>query len=335
MQNKKIVLSGIQTSGKIHLGNYLGAIKQWNRKIESDNSQDFQFLFMLADLHSLTTQKDFIKIKENRINTLAFYLASINKKDNVKIFYQSSILEIPMISWFISNFISLGELSRMTQFKDKKAKNTQEDIASGLLFYPNLMAADILALQSNIIPVGEDQKQHIEFTRNVANKMNNFFGEKIFIIPEIEINSTGKRIMGLQNPDKKMSKSTSSEKDIIYLDDSNDNILKKIKSAITDSNSEIFYDKENRAGISNLIEIFSSISNIEINEIIDKYKYLGNKKFKEDLADLIIQEISPIREKFFEIKENFSIHLEEINLEGNEIKVIAHNTLEALRNYLT
>lgn len=320
----KNILSAIQTSGNLHLGNYIGAIKQWNKLIEV-NTKDNMF-FMLADLHSLTTEKNPLKIKENRKNGLINYLATIDKKSNVRLFFQSEVPELTYLTWLFANFSPIGELFRMTQFKDKKDK--EENTNSGLLFYPILMTSDILAFDTDIVPVGEDQIQHIEFARNIANRVNSFFNKEIFRIPNYQVLKNGKRIMGLQNPLKKMSKSTSSEKDIIYLEDSNELISKKIKNAVTDSISEINYDKENRPGISNLIEIYSSISKIEIELIVEKYRSSGNKIFKENLTNLIINETEPIRIKIQEIRKNFEDYYKEFQKDLPFVKNIAKEKLD-------
>lgn len=297
----KIILSGAQPSGTFHLGNLLGAFDQWNN-LTSNLSQDDLCLFMSVDLHALTTQRDSNLLRKNRENSIKSYLSIINPDKRVKIFFQSDIKEIANLGWILSTNINVGSLFRMTQFKDKRGNNSEENINSGLLFYPTLMAADILMFDADIVPVGEDQKQHIELTRDIAEKFNHNYG-KTFKLPQIKLNQETKRIMSLQNPLKKMSKSSGNDKDLIYITDTDDQIAKKIKSAVTDSIPRISYDPENRPGLANLINIMASISNQKIDNIIKEFSQSEKVTalFKSKLIDEVIRKISPIRERFNQI----------------------------------
>lgn len=330
-QKGTIIMSGMQTSGILHLGNYIGAIKNWEDMASGLQQEDVCF-FMLADLHSLTTQKDPIKLRQNRIDCLIFYIACglLNFHHNANIYFQSDIAEIPYLCWMLSNVTKIGELFRMTQFKDKKSTSGENDTNSGLLFYPVLMAADILILNPDFVPVGDDQKQHLELARNIAESFNREYGET-FNIPKEKILPQGKRIMSLRYPEKKMSKSSSSESEVIYLTDSNDDIYKKIKSATTDSLKGIYFDKENRAGVSNLLEIFSCLADRSIIELSDYYRSKDTKSFKDDLSDAIIHKISPIREEILRLYSSLDFVLKIAENGKNSVSQIAQENITNIK----
>ena len=294
----KKLITGITVSGNITLGNYIGVIKRLKYLTE-----EYESYIFVANLHGLTNSKEEINIEEFKKQTkqiAAIYASSGLNLKNSNIFIQSDIPEITELAYIISVHTTLGELNRMTQFKDKssktKSKNGTELIPTGLLMYPTLMAADILSFNSNVVPVGMDQKQHIELTRNIATRFNNKYG-KTFVIPEPLIEE-GKKIMALQNPKQKMSKSDTNQKNTIYVLDDQDTITKKIKSSLTDSENKVKFDIKNKPGISNLMTIYSSLSTLSNEDIEKKYESLGYKEFKEDLIKIIISELSILQKKY-------------------------------------
>ncbi len=318
---KKTIFSGVAPSGTIHIGNYLGAIKQW---VELQNSGEYQTIFCIVDEHAITTPQDSKKLKQKIMEVSALYLAAGIDPEKSIIFIQSHVSEHAELSWILNTITPLGDLQRMTQFKDKAKK--QKSILAGLLNYPVLMAADILLYKTDIVPVGEDQLQHIEIARTLAQKFNKTFG-KIFIVPKGIINKDSKRIMGLDNPMKKMSKSAENPNNYIALLDSPEIIRKKIGSAMTDSGKEICYDEKKKPGISNLISIYSSISGKSIKDVEKIYKGKSYAEFKKDLAEIIISALAPIREKYKGL-ENNPEKLKEILKNGaNQARQIASQTL--------
>ena len=331
-----VILSGIQpSSSSLHLGNYIGALLNWKKVVKNLKKDDICY-FMLADLHSLTSNKDPKCLAENTKKLIATYIAcGIQQNENICFFKQSMIPAHCELCWILSTITPLGQLERMTQFKDKKAKfgeKSAENINAGLLYYPILMIADIILYKANLVPVGEDQKQHIELTRDIVQRFINIYGngenDDIFTIPEGMIDNTSKRIMSLGDGSKKMSKSSSDNKDLIFLSDTNDEIAKKIKTAKTDSITGIYYDTTNRPDVSNLINIYSSLSGMTIEEISNKYNYeKSTKAFKDDLTQLIISAIEPIRTKQNEILKD-KTYLDKILEEGNKrANQVANNTL--------
>ncbi|OGY63210.1 MAG: tryptophan--tRNA ligase [Candidatus Harrisonbacteria bacterium RIFCSPLOWO2_02_FULL_41_11] len=280
---KPILISGIQPTGRLHLGNYLGALKNF---VELQNSGKYQCYFFIADYHSLTI--DFSpKQKEKEILAVAqsYLAAGIDPKKSV-IFVQSQAPESTELTWILSTITPPGELNRMTQFKDK-AQNDPNNINMGLVTYPLLMAADILLYDAKFVPVGDDQLQHLELARTLARKFNNKFG-KTFIEPQAILAKTA-RVMSLDNPQKKMSKTLPSG--CLFLDDSEKEIMQKIKSAVTDSGSEIKYDEKNKPGLSNLLSIYSELSERPVMELEKKYYGKGYGEFKTDLAKVVVNSL--------------------------------------------
>jgi tryptophanyl-tRNA synthetase len=286
---KKIALSGIQPSGVIHLGNYLGAISQWVK-----SQKDYQNIFSIVDLHAITVPQDPTTLRQKTYEMLAIYLASgIDPRRSI-IFVQSHVPAHTELAWILNTVTTMGELNRMTQFKDK-AGSKQDSVSVGLFDYPVLMAADILLYDADFVPVGEDQKQHVELARDIAGRFNNRFG-KTFVIPEPVIRKTGARIMGLDNPENKMSKSAESEYNYIALTDQPEIIRKKIMKAVTDSGTTVLFDK-NRKGLYNLLTIYQILSGKTEAQIEKQYTGKGFGVVKADLADLIINHLSPIQKK--------------------------------------
>jgi tryptophanyl-tRNA synthetase len=288
----KRLLSGIQPTGILHLGNYLGAVKNW---VELINKGDEAFIF-IPDLHSITVPQDPKKLKENVLLTAATYIACGIDPKKSKIFVQSSIAEHTELAWILSCFTATGWMNRMTQFKEKSAKYKDKS-SLGLYMYPVLMAADILLYQPDYIPVGEDQKQHVELTRDIAESFNRTMQVDFFKIPEPLIIGESARIKSLRDGTKKMSKSDESDYSRINLDDDPDIIRQKFKKSKSDSIESIYYDKKNRPEISNLLSIYSAFSGKKIKDIEIEYQKKRLSDFKSDLAEITINALSPISQE--------------------------------------
>ena len=286
----KTVFSGIQPSGLVHLGNLLGAINNWV-KLSNENSKNY---FCIVDLHSLTGLPSKNDLKKSINDTLKVLVASgINTKTSV-IYTQSNLQEHAYLSWILSNFCQVGELQRMTQFKEKASSFGTH---SGLLTYPILMASDILIHKANEVPVGDDQTQHLELTRNIAERFNTNYGE-IFPIPEKISGKSGARLMYLRHPENKMSKSSDDINGTIYFNDEKDNKLKKFKSSVTDSENIVRYDPKNKPGISNLIEIYAAVNDKEISETEKEFENSQYGEFKIAVAETVIDYLDPIKKNF-------------------------------------
>jgi len=286
----KRLLTGLQPTGIIHLGNYIGAIKQMR-----ENQGKYDSYIFVADLHSITIPQDAEKLKQNIRSLIALYLAcGIDPKQNT-FYLQSDVEYIPCISWLLECNAYYGELSRMTQFKDKSQKS--QNFTSGLLTYPVLMSADILAVDADFVPVGIDQKQHVELARNIAERFNNKYG-KTFVVPEPLITEVGTKIMDLQDPSKKMSKSAENQKGVLNLLDEEKVLRKKIMSATTDSEMSVKFDPENKKGISNLINIYSAVTGKAIKEIEKEFEGSNYGNFKTKVADVVCMEVMKIQEKY-------------------------------------
>lgn len=293
----KRLLSGIQPSGNITLGNYLGAIKNFVKL--QDEIEDCEFFIFIADLHAITVPQEKEKLRNNIKSLAALYVACGLDPNKIHLFIQSEVPAHSMLGYIMECTGYIGEMERMTQFKDKKVKQVQ-GVSCSLLTYPALMAADILLYDANLVPVGEDQKQHLELTRNLAMRFNQKYGET-FVVPEPYISKSGAKIMSLNDPTKKMSKSDPNPKAYISLLDDLNVAKKKIMSAVTDSLGTIEYDKENRPGISNLLTIYSCLSSESIDDIVIKYKGEGYATFKADLANLVVKTLEPIQNRYNEL----------------------------------
>lgn len=323
---KKTIFSGVAPSGNIHIGNYLGAIRQW---VEMQNTGEYQNIFCVVDEHALTTPQDPAKLRSKILEVFTLYLALGIDPEKSIIFVQSGVSEHSELNWILSTITPVGELERMTQFKDKSKK--QKSVLAGLLNYPVLMAADILLYKTNLVPVGEDQLQHIELTRTIARKFNNTFGET-FAIPEPFINKEAKKIMGLDDSSKKMSKSADSADNYIALLDSPETIRGKIKTAVTDSGSEIKYDVENKPAISNLLLIYSLFSSKKISELEKAYAGKNYSVFKKDLAEIIIEGLSPVQKKYQELSANPDYVKKVLRAGAEKAKAIASQTMTEVRS---
>ena len=332
LNNKKTIFSGVAPSGNIHIGNYLGAIKQW---VELQNIGEYQNIFCVVDEHALTTPQNPAKLRSKILEVFTLYMAIGLDPEKSIIFVQSHVPEHSELNWILSTITPVGELERMTQFKDKSKK--QKSVLAGLLNYPVLMAADILLYKTNLVPVGEDQLQHIELTRTIARKFNSAFGET-FADPEPFIIKEGKRIMGLDDPAKKMSKSAENPNNYIALLDSPEIIREKIKVAVTDSGNKIKYDAENKPAISNLLLIYSLFSGLPADRqgksipILEK-EYAGKNyfAFKKDLAEVIIEGLSPIQKKYQELSANPDYVKNVLRAGAEKAKAIASQTIKEVR----
>lgn len=287
------ILSGIKPTGQLTLGNYIGAIKNFT-KVQNDGEA---FIF-IADLHALTLPIDPQVLHNNSRDIAAYYLAAGLDPNKANIFLQSDVPAHSELAIILQNYLYMGELSRMTQFKDKSAKMKEEAIGLGLFAYPVLMAADIVLYDSKRIPVGEDQVQHVELARDLVKRFNNRYGE-ILVMPKAEVAKVGARIMSLSEPTKKMSKSD--PKGDIYLNDSLEVIRKKIMSAVTDMVAKVHYDPINQPGISNLMTIMSSLSGKSFEEIEKEFEGKGYGDFKRAVADVVVNELTPFKAKYEEI----------------------------------
>ncbi|WP_090636565.1 tryptophan--tRNA ligase [Neobacillus massiliamazoniensis] len=317
----KTIFSGIQPSGTITLGNYIGALKQF---VELQN--EYNCFFCIVDQHAITVPQDPATLRKNIRSLAALYIAVGIDPNKATLFIQSEVPAHVQAGWMMQCISYIGELERMTQFKDKSAG--KEAVSASLLTYPPLMTADILLYNTDLVPVGEDQKQHMELTRDLAERFNKKYND-ILTIPEISIPKVGARIMSLQEPTKKMSKSDPNQKGFISLLDDPKQIEKKIKSAVTDSEGIVKYDKENKPGISNLLSIYSILGGKTIQEIEEMYKGKGYGEFKADLADVVTNVIKPIQEKYFNLIE--SSELDDILDQGAEkANLVAIKTLKKM-----
>ncbi|WP_187950505.1 tryptophan--tRNA ligase [Helicobacter pylori] len=294
--HKKRVFSGIQPTGQIHLGNYLGAIKHW-----VELQDEYENLFCIVNSHAITLPIEPIFLKSQTYELVKLLLACGISPKQSGLFIQSEVDEHPALAWLLNCQVSMGEMQRMTQFKDKSLKNPKS-VNVGLFNYPILMASDILLYQSDLVPVGEDQKQHLELTRNIAEKFNRDFGN-CFKVPEPLIAKVGARVMGLDDPKVKMSKSHQGANHAIFLLDEPDIIVKKIKKAATDSMGVIAFD-ETREGVFNLLNIYMLLSDESPEKIEERFKNKGYGDFKKELAEVVIQSLKPIQERYREISDD-------------------------------
>lgn len=289
-QNKKTVLSAIQPSGMLTLGNYLGAMKNWKNMQE-----DFDCTFAVADLHAITVRQEPAKLRSQIYTTFALLLAVGLDPEKSNLFIQSQVPAHSQLSWILSCYTQFGELSRMTQFKDKSTKHA-DNVNLGLFAYPTLMAADILLYRPDFVPVGADQKQHLEIARDIAIRFNNIYGD-VFTIPEPYIAKIGARVMSLQDPAKKMSKSDENVNSWVALLDKPEDIMRKFKRAVTDSEAKVCVG-EDKLGINNLIGIYSAITGKTADQITAEFEGKGYGDFKSTVGEAVVEELRPIREKY-------------------------------------
>lgn len=290
IDGKKVLFSGMQATGNLTLGNYLGALKNWVTL-----SDEYECFYSVVDMHSITVRQEPSELRKRARNLLTLYIAAgLDPKKNC-IYYQSHVSGHAELAWILNCFTYMGELNRMTQFKDKAAKHA-DNINAGLFTYPVLMAADILLYQADVVPVGVDQMQHLELTRNLAERFNNIYGD-VFTIPEAYIGKVGAKIMSLQDPTKKMSKSDENPNGSIYLMDDPDTIMRKCKRAVTDSEGCICY-REEQPGIKNLIDIYSACTGKTSDETVKEFEGKGYGELKPAVGEAVISVLRPLQEEF-------------------------------------
>lgn len=306
---KKIVFSGVQPSGGLTIGNYIGAIKNWIALQEQ-----YDCYYSIVDLHAITVPQVPKDLRKNTLEVLALYLACGLDPDKSTIFIQSHVTAHLELSWILNTISYMGQLNRMTQFKEK-SQRAEENLNAALFTYPVLMASDILLYQTDLVPVGDDQKQHLELARDLAERFNNRYSPT-FQVPEPIISQEGARIMSLQDPEKKMSKSDDNENAYILILDDPATIRRKVRRAVTDSVGEVNYN-DDQLGIKNLINIYSVFTGDRVEEIVERYQGQGYGKFKADLGELIVEELSPIQERFNQLIANKD-YLEKVYKEGSE-----------------
>lgn len=317
---KKVMLSGIQPSGDLHLGNYLGAIKNWGAR-----SEEFDCFYFMADLHTITVRQEPAELRRRTLEQLALYIACGLDPEKNTLFIQSQVPAHTQLGWVLQCYTMFGELTRMTQFKDKSEKH-KDNINAGLFAYPSLMASDILLYRPDFVPVGEDQKQHVELTRNIAIRFNSVYGD-VFKIPEPYIAKTGARIYGLTTPDSKMSKSI--PEGCVFLMDDPDTIARKFKRAVTDSDTErcVRFDKAEKPGVSNLMNIYSTVTGKSFEEIEKEFEGKGYGVFKPAVGEAVIETLRPIREEASRIMKD-KAYLESVYKDGSErASRVANKTL--------
>lgn len=290
-----VIFSGIQPSGNLTLGNYLGALRNFT-KVQDEN----ECYYCVVNQHAITVPQDPKMLHERTRQLAAIYLAAGLDPEKAVLFVQSEVPEHVQLGWIMTTMSYVGELERMTQYKDKASKRG-DSVPAGLLTYPPLMAADILLYQTNLVPVGDDQKQHMEITRDLAQRFNRVYGEDVFTIPEILLGQDGTRVMSLQEPTKKMSKSDDNQTATVYLLDTPKDIEKKIKRAQTDSDNAVRYDREAKPGISNLMDIFAALTDKSHEEIEKAYAGQGYGTFKKDVAEATISVLEPIQKRYAEL----------------------------------
>ncbi|WP_386688901.1 MULTISPECIES: tryptophan--tRNA ligase [unclassified Lonepinella] len=326
---KPVVLSGVQPSGELTIGNYLGALRQWVKM-----QDDFDCLFCIVDLHAITVRQDPDKLRKATLDVLALYLACGIDPEKSTIFVQSHVPEHTQLAWVLNCYTYFGEMSRMTQFKDKSSKYA-ENVNVGLFTYPVLMAADILLYQANQVPVGEDQRQHLEITRDIAQRFNALYpNEKgeLFVVPEAFIPKAGAKVMALQDPTKKMSKSDENRNNVITLLEDPKSVEKKIKRAMTDGEEPpvVRYDLQNKAGVSNLLEILSVIRDVPIADLEKEFEGKMYGHLKGAVAENVVSMLTELQERFYHYRNNETL-LNQIASEGaKKARERAANTLASV-----
>lgn len=297
--SKPVVLSGCQPSGQLTIGNYMGALRQW---VDMQDSHDCHF--MVVDLHAITVRQDPKALQQATLDGLALYMACGLDPERSKLFLQSHVPAHAQLSWVLSCYTQMGELNRMTQFKDKSQRH-ESNVNVGLFTYPVLMAADILVYGANQVPVGDDQKQHLELSRDVATRFNNIYGD-VLVVPEPFIPQHGSRIMSLQDPTKKMSKSDDNPNNYIGLLENPKQVAKKIKRAVTDSDEQarIYFDPQEKAGVSNLLTLLSGATGRSIDDLVPEYEGKMYGHLKGDVADAVVAFLEPLQAKYHELRDD-------------------------------
>ena len=323
---KKRIFSGIQPTGNLTLGNYIGALRNFSLL-----QDEYDCLYSIVDLHALTVRQNPAELRKACLRTMSIFLASgLDPEKNI-IYFQSQVAAHPELAWILNCFTYMGEMSRMTQFKDKSAKHA-DNINCGLFTYPVLMAADILLYQTTLVPIGADQKQHLEICRDIAERFNAIYGD-VFVVPEGYFPKVGARVMSLQEPTRKMSKSDPEETYIAILDKP-EIIRKKLRRAITDSDNTVVYDPENKPGVANLMSIMSALTARSMDDISAEYSGQGYGKFKDAVADSVIAVLEPIQQEYERISAD-KAYLQQVMDSGRDrASAIAHRTMLKVRKKL-
>ena len=295
--DKKVLFSGMQATGNLTIGNYLGALSNWVKL-----SDEYECFYSVVDMHSITVRQDPAELRSRARKLLSLYIAAGLDPEVNCIYYQSHVSGHAELAWILNCFTYMGELSRMTQFKDKSSKHA-DNINAGLFTYPVLMAADILLYQSDVVPVGIDQMQHLELTRDIAQRFNAIYGD-VFTVPEPYIGKVGAKIMSLQDPVKKMSKSDENPNASVYLMDDPDTIMRKFKRAVTDSVGAVKYDEENQKGICNLIDIYRACTGLTVEAIEAEFEGKGYGDFKTKVGESVVEKLRPLQEKMADLEKN-------------------------------
>ena len=319
------VFSGIQPTGALHLGNYLGAIRNFVAMQETHDC-----VYCVVDLHAITARQAKADLKRNTLDTANMFLAAGIDPQRSIIIVQSHVAQHSELAWILNTVAYMGELSRMTQFKDKTRGGESESIGVGIFDYPVLMAADILLYRADAVPVGDDQKQHVELTRDLAERFNNAFG-KTFVVPEPIIRTEGARIMGLDDPDKKMSKSADSAYNYIALTDSPDEIRRKIRRAVTDSGAEVRIGPDKPA-LTNLLTIYSVLSGESVEALVARYEGRGYAAFKSDLAEVAVEALAPFQRRMTELAADKGFTLDVLRDGAERASAIAERTMQRVRD---
>jgi tryptophanyl-tRNA synthetase len=317
--DKKIIFSGMQPSGLITLGNYLGALNNWTKL-----QDEYNCLYCIVDMHAITVRQNPAQLRKASRDVLMQYIASgLDPEKNI-IYYQSHVSAHAELSWVLNCYTYMGELSRMTQFKEKSQKHA-DNINSGLFTYPVLMASDILLYQTDLVPVGEDQRQHLEITRDIAMRFNSIYGD-VFKVPEAYISKIGAKVMALQQPEKKMSKSDENKNNTIALMDEPSVIMSKFKKAVTDSDNEVRFSND-KPGVSNLLSIYSAVTGITIPEAEKEFANVGYGNFKTSVGEAVVARLEPLQKRVADLEKNKDYLDSIIKINGEKANHLANKTL--------
>lgn len=322
--NKRVLYSGMQATGNLTIGNYLGALRNW---LTLD--QQYDCYFGVMDLHSLTQRQNPTEFRQRARALYTLYVAAGLDPEKNCIYFQSHVSGHAELAWILNCFTYMGELNRMTQFKDKASKHS-DNINAGLYTYPVLMAADILLYQADVVPVGKDQMQHLEISRDIAERFNHIYGD-VFKVPEAYLGSSGARVMSLQEPTKKMSKSDENLNASIYLMDDPDTIIRKMKRAVTDSDSEVRYDLENKPGVSNLMDIYRAVTGKSFEEIEREFSGKGYGEFKMAVGESVVYVLKPIQNRFEELTKEKEYINQCIKINDEKAQYVSNKTLRKVQ----
>ncbi len=323
LDGKKVLFSGMQATGNLTLGNYLGALKNWVNLCE-----EYECFYSVVDLHSITIRQDPAELRRRARNLLMIYIAAGLDPEKNCLYYQSHVTSHAELAWILNCFTYMGELNRMTQFKDKASKHA-DNINAGLFTYPVLMAADILLYQADVVPVGVDQMQHLELTRDVAQRFNSVYGE-VFTIPEVYFGKVGAKIMSLQDPSKKMSKSDENPNASIYLMDDTDTVMRKCKRAVTDSEAQILY-REEQPGIRNLIDIYSACTGKMPDEVVKEFDGRGYGEFKMAVGEAVVSVLKPLQERYQQLSKDKDYIDRNIKANAEKAQYVSSKTLRKVQ----